>query len=202
MSDAVKPDYTAETGAMRSADVDHLDFASLPLLAFLGVMKIAGCGGAKYGRFNYALGMPVHKTINHAIVHVIRWLLGDRSEDHLSKAAWGLMVANQTATQHPGMADAHVLGKGATITAAMLTELANGKALRDKKRQAGEFEDLFNWTLGDMPEVQEILEQMDRDPRISKEFMTNAPMTPLAQAESERRLQEQIDRFNNRHMVR
>lgn len=162
MSDELK-DANFATGAVRSADVDHLDFASMPLAGLLGVMKIAGCGGEKYGRFNYAKGMPVHVTLNHVAVHLIRYLLGDRSEDHLSKVAWGAMVANQTAALQPELAEPHLLGEGATITPAMLAEMEVSKPARDAKRQAGEYEQLFAWTLADMPEIQVIITQRRKD---------------------------------------
>lgn len=150
-------DNVVESGAVRSADVDHLDFCSMPLLGLLGVLRIAGGGGIKYGRHNYNKGFPLHITLNHVAVHLIRYCLGDRSEDHLSKVAWGAMVANQTAILNPDLADAHLLGPGATITEALLAEMERGKAERDSKRQAGELEVLFHWVLGDMPEVQAIL---------------------------------------------
>lgn len=157
--DAPLADSNFATGAVRSADVEHLDFCSSPLLGFLGVLRVAGCGGTKYGRFNYHKGMPVHQTINHAIVHVIRWLLGDRTEPHLAKAAWGLMVADQTVALQPELCDPHVLGPGATVTPSVDAELERGKAERDARRQASEFEELFAWTLADMPEVQAIIRQ-------------------------------------------
>lgn len=152
-------DTNFATGAVRSADVSHLDFASLPLLGLLGVMRVAGAGGTKYGRFNYHRGMPVHETINHAVVHVVRWLLGDRTEPHLLKAAWGFMVAAQTDVLQPELSDPHVLGAGATVTPAMLEESERGADERTHRRQAGDFEELFNWDLCCMPEVQDILDQ-------------------------------------------
>jgi hypothetical protein len=162
MSDRDKADLkdaNFATGAVRSADVDHLDFASAPLLGLLGVLRVAGCGGTKYGRLNYMKGMPVHVTLNHVAVHLIKYLLGDRSEDHLSKVAWGAMVANQTAALQPELADPHLLGPGATVTPAVAAEMERGKAERDARRQAGEFEALFRWTLAEMPEFREILDR-------------------------------------------
>ncbi len=159
MSKQELKDANFGTGAVRSADVDHLDFSSLPLIGLLGVINVGGNGGIKYGRHNYAKGMPVHVTLNHVAIHLIRYLLGDRTEDHLSKVAWGAMVANQTAVLQPELADPYLLGPGASLTAALLAEMDAGKEERDRRRQAGEFESLFNWTLGDMPEVQEIIRQ-------------------------------------------
>lgn len=157
MSEANR-DANFSTGAVRSADVDGYDFASMPLLGLLGVLRIAGCGGTKYGRFNYMKGMPVHVTLNHVAIHLIKYLLGDRSEDHLSKVAWGAMVANQTAILQPELAEPHLLGPGATITEAILAELARGREERARKRASGEMDRLFEWTLADLAEVAQILE--------------------------------------------
>src|SRR6185437_12667462 len=129
-------DSVAATGAVRSADRDHMDFSSLPLLGLLGVIRVAGVGGVKYGRHNYNQGLPVHETLNHAAVHLILYLLGDRREDHLSKVAWNAMVANQTAILNPELAEPYLLGPGATLTPALLAELERGKTERDAKRQA------------------------------------------------------------------
>lgn len=151
-------DANFATGAVRSADCDELDFASAPLIGLLGVMKVAGSGGIKYGRFNYAQGIPVHVTLNHVAVHLIRYLLGDRSEDHLSKVAWGAMVANQTALLQPELATPFMLGPGATLSAELLATLADGKPERDRLRQAGAFEDLFrDGGLATIPQVVELL---------------------------------------------
>lgn len=152
-------DANFATGAVRSADVDEYDFASAPLVGLLGVLRVAGCGAPKYGRFNYHKGMPVHVTVNHAVVHVIRWLLGDRSEPHLLKAAWGLMVAAQTAVLQPELADPYLLGPGATLTPSVLSEMDKDKEERDRRRKEGEFEGLFDWDLADLPEVKSLIEK-------------------------------------------
>src|SRR5438552_3683984 len=96
MSDAIDPTASFGTGAIRSADADHLDFTSLPLIGLIGVAKTAAEGGTKYGRFNYMLGMPAHECVKHAIRHLIMFAAGDRSEPHLSHAAWNCMTAEQS----------------------------------------------------------------------------------------------------------
>lgn len=146
-----------ESGAVRSDDVGDFDFASAPLMGLLGVLKVAAGGGIKYGRHNYAKGMPVHVTLNHIAVHLIKYLLGDRTEDHLSKVAWGAMVANETALLKPELADPFLLGPGATLTAELVAEMDKDKAERDARREAGDFEELFDWTLGDIPIVQALI---------------------------------------------
>lgn len=50
-------------------------------------------GAVKYSAFNWEKGMPVHDILNHAIAHILDWLSGDRSEDHLGHCGWNLMAA-------------------------------------------------------------------------------------------------------------
>lgn len=151
------PDFVAATGAVRSADVDDCDFCSFPLLGLLAGIRVSGGGAAKYGRFNYLKGFPIHVTINHAVVHAIRWLLGDRSEPHLAKAMWGFALAAQTEILHPDQVAPHVLGPGATLSPELLAEMERGRPERDARRRAGEFEGLFRWAPADMPEAKEVL---------------------------------------------
>lgn len=212
MSEKIE-DHKMETGAVRSADVDGMDFCSLPLLGLLGVIKNGGSGGVKYGRFNYMLGMPIHETINHVVIHLIKWLLGDRKEDHLSKVAWGAMVANQTELLNPDMAEPHLLGPGAILTDALLAELERGKAERDQRRTNGEFEELFALTLADIPQVQAILaaRKPGRATKPISETLANvesssplstpdSPVRGCKAAESEAAFHERMDREHEEHL--
>lgn len=168
MSDKNLKDSNFASGAVRSADVEDMDFCSLPLLGLLGAIKNAGLGGIKYGRFNYMKGMPIHETLNHVAIHLIKYILGDRSEDHLSKVAWGAMVANQTALLNPETAEPHMLGPGATLGKALLEEMERGKEERDRRRQNGEFEEMFHIGLGDIQQVKDIL--AERKPKQKKSW--------------------------------
>lgn len=146
MSDAMQA-----TGAVRSTDANHLDFAALPLIGLIGVARTAAEGGAKYGRFNYMLGFPVHDLLNHAVRHIVMFLLGDRSEPHLEHAAWGLLAAIQQNTLDPGFSASHLLGPGVTLTDEARRHLAeNPPATRP---DTVEFQALGNWRLAELPEI-------------------------------------------------
>ena len=90
----VSPDgVTYQTGAVRSSDVEHLRY---DLISPLGLARVAAAcaeGAAKYGDHNWEKGMPVGDLLNHAIAHIYNFLAGDRSEDHLGHAAWGVLAA-------------------------------------------------------------------------------------------------------------
>lgn len=152
-------DNKMSTGAIRSSDVDHLDFTSMPLIGLLGVARTTFEGGTKYGRFNYMKGMPAHVCINHALVHLIRFAMGDRSQPHLEHAAWNCMAACQSVTLNPELNAPHLPGPGYTLTSAILDHLDAGNDERAEKRKSGEFDALGNWILTEMPEVAELLAQ-------------------------------------------
>jgi len=43
--------------------------------------------------------------LNHALRHVFLWLAGDKSEDHLAHAAWGLFSVMHFEESQPAMID-------------------------------------------------------------------------------------------------
>lgn len=149
----------AATGAVRSADADHMDFTSLPLIGLIGVARTAGEGATKYGRYNYMMGMPVHQYINHAFRHLVMNTLGDRSEPHLEHAAWNILAAIQSYTLDPELNAKHLLGPGATITPEMKADLDANRDDLAAKRKAGVFVKVGEWSLHKLAEIQTILGQ-------------------------------------------
>lgn len=82
------------TGAVRSALVERLD-----LVPFAGIRRVGlamAHGAEKYGEKNWEKGFPIESILNHALVHIYRYLSGDRSEDHLGHAAANLLMACHT----------------------------------------------------------------------------------------------------------
>ena len=152
-------DSKQTTWAVRSADANHLDFASLPLIGLIGVARTAAEGAAKYGRFNYMLGFPVHDLLNHAIRHIVMFLLGDRSEPHLEHAAWGLLAAIQQNTLDPELSAPHLLGPGASLTEAVRKVLADNAPALAAQRRAGVFDELSRWQIADLKEIRTLLAQ-------------------------------------------
>lgn len=146
-------------GAVRSSDVNHLDFTSIPLIGLIAVAKTAAEGAQKYGRLNYMQGFPQHDILNHAIAHVVMYLLGDRSEPHLSHAAWGLMAAIQSEVLDYELSQPHMLGPGATLTPEVQGHLDANKDRLAALRQAGEFAGNGNWSIWELPEIQRLLSQ-------------------------------------------
>lgn len=83
----------ASTGAVRSTDAMSTRY---DLISPIGLRRLAETyaeGAKKYGDCNWELGFPVGDIFNHLQRHINEFLSGDRSEDHLAHAAWGLFAA-------------------------------------------------------------------------------------------------------------
>jgi hypothetical protein len=81
------------TGAVRSSDAEATRYDLISPIGLEAVARTCAEGAAKYSDYNWEHGMPVHDLLNHALRHIYRYLAGDRSEDHLPHAAWGLLAA-------------------------------------------------------------------------------------------------------------
>ena len=65
------------------------------LITPVGLRRLAetyGEGALKYGDRNWEKGIPNDNLLNHLIAHINQYMAGDRSEDHLAHAAWGLFA--------------------------------------------------------------------------------------------------------------
>jgi len=152
---AMNKDSDFGTGAVRSADTNHLDYTSLPLIGLIAVARTAAEGAAKYGRLNYMQGIPVHDLVNHSINHIVQFLLGDRTVPHLEHACWGVMAAIQSYVLDPDLSRPHLLGPGATLSPDNRGFLARHSAKLKAARDARTEQD--NWDITELPEVANIL---------------------------------------------
>lgn len=80
-----------ESGAVRSAEVEHLAYNLICPAAILKLAKVLSEGKRKYGEDNWAKGMPVNDVLNHVIGHLTSLQRGDISEDHIGHAFCNLM---------------------------------------------------------------------------------------------------------------
>lgn len=82
-----------DTGAVRSTDANNERWDLVSPIGLRRVAETSAEGAKKYSDFNWERGMPIGDLLNHAIRHQYLYLSGDRSEDHLAHAAWGLFAA-------------------------------------------------------------------------------------------------------------
>lgn len=92
-----------ESGAVRSGDAADVRYDLISPIGLRRVAKTCKEGEEKYSAFNWEKGMPIWSLLNHAIRHIFAYLAGDRTEDHLGHAAWGLLAACHSEEKWPHM---------------------------------------------------------------------------------------------------
>ena len=74
-------------------------------ISFIGLKRLAQrCeyGGRKYGvSDNYKAGLPTLDSWNSAFRHLIAYIEGDNSEDHLAACAWNCFAIMECEVNHP-----------------------------------------------------------------------------------------------------
>ena len=100
------------TGAERSSDAEATRYDLISPIGLEAVARTCAEGAAKYGDWNWEAGMPASDLLNHALRHIYKYLAGDRSEDHLPHAAWGLLAAIHSEALWPHLNDGTLRGPG------------------------------------------------------------------------------------------
>ena len=78
------------SGAVRSADCESVRYDLIHPVLMERLAAVCAEGAVKYGDYNWELGMDAMTLLNHALRHQYRFLGGDREEDHLGHALWGV----------------------------------------------------------------------------------------------------------------
>jgi len=78
-----------KTGATRSTDVIGLAFHLISAWGLRRLAKRYALGAGVHGERNWESGIPVSDTINHMMEHLLLYLQGDRTDDHMAAVAWG-----------------------------------------------------------------------------------------------------------------
>lgn len=78
------------TGAIRGSDHADCFLHLIPPEALYAYGRAFAEGAKKYGTHNWLNGIPFSSLMNHAQHHLLAYLSGDRSEDHLGHAMWNI----------------------------------------------------------------------------------------------------------------
>lgn len=97
--------WTSATGAVRSKESDGYRYDLIPQHGLQRVAATCDEGAKKYAPHNYKKGFPYSVMVNHALIHLAKYLLGDRSEDHLAHACWNLLALMDFEAIKPDMND-------------------------------------------------------------------------------------------------
>jgi hypothetical protein len=96
---------TFPTGAVRSNDAASVRFDLITPIGLRRLAETCAEGAKKYGPYNWERGIPASEMLNHAIRHIYLYLQGDRADDHLAHAAWGLLGVAHFEEALPKMID-------------------------------------------------------------------------------------------------
>ena len=81
-----------ESGALREPQEGKGRF---DLITPYGLMRLARwyeLGAKKYTDRNWEKGMPWSRYVDSAFRHLVKYMMGDRSEDHLAAVAWNVFA--------------------------------------------------------------------------------------------------------------
>lgn len=93
------------SGALREDKTGKGRCDLLPASALLRLSKHCEIGAINHGERNWEKGLPMHSFIDSAIRHLLKYLDGQRDEDHLCAAAWNCLAAMWTEEHKPEMQD-------------------------------------------------------------------------------------------------
>ena len=85
-----------DTGAVRDAQEGKGRMDLLPMRAIFAVAKIFETGAKKYDANNWRKGIPLSRYADSGMRHTMKYMRGDKDEDHLSQAIWNLMCLSET----------------------------------------------------------------------------------------------------------
>jgi hypothetical protein len=78
------------SGATRSRDVENIAWHLMPYVALRRIARRYGEGAKTHGKRNWEGGVPASDTFDHIQEHLYKWASGDRNDDHLAAAGWGI----------------------------------------------------------------------------------------------------------------
>ena len=96
---------TFESGAQREALEHAFRFDLISPFALDRLAQTYAEGAMKYDDHNWRKGMPFSSLLNHLLYHINLYSQGDRSEDHLAHAAWGLFAMMEFEVTDPAQND-------------------------------------------------------------------------------------------------
>ena len=76
------------TGSRRDSRVGKGRYDLISPLALRRLALVYERGAKKYGDHNWVKGQPVGRYVDSALRHILQYLEGDRTEDHIAQAAW------------------------------------------------------------------------------------------------------------------
>ena len=93
------------TGAVRDMHEGKGRMDLLPMTAIIELSKHCEAGAMKYGEHNVDKGIPQHSLCDSAMRHLVKYMRGDKDENHLVAALWNLAWAVEQEVNKPELND-------------------------------------------------------------------------------------------------
>ena len=94
-----------ETGAVRDVAEGKGRCDLLPASSLLRLAKHYENGAKKYDDRNWEVGIPISCMIDSGLRHLLKYMDGQRDEDHLAAAAWNILGAMWMEDKKPELQD-------------------------------------------------------------------------------------------------
>lgn len=94
-----------DSGAVRDMHEGKGRCDLLPMCVILRLARHYEAGCQKYGDRNWEKGIPCHSFADSAIRHILKYMDGQKDEDHLIAAIWNLCGLAWTEEKHPELMD-------------------------------------------------------------------------------------------------
>lgn len=78
------------TGSLRDTDDGKPDYSLISTHGLTRLAHLMTRGAKKYGKHNWAKGQPVSRFLASAFRHLMQYMMGDRTEDHLAAVAFNV----------------------------------------------------------------------------------------------------------------
>lgn len=83
---------TFDTGSVRDAATGKGRYDLVTPIALMRLAKLYERGAVKYASRNWEKGQPLSETLDCAMRHIQKHMMGYRDEDHLAAAAWNVFA--------------------------------------------------------------------------------------------------------------
>lgn len=94
-----------DSGAVRDMHAGKGRFDLLPMCVLLRLARHYENGCRKYGDRNWEKGIPCHSFADSALRHLVKYMDGQRDEDHLIAAIWNLCGLAWNEEKRPDLMD-------------------------------------------------------------------------------------------------
>lgn len=96
---------TYPSGATRSNDTARLRYDLCSPIALEAYAERMALGAQVHGDRNWEKGLPASACVRHLLRHLVKWMAGDRTDDHLAAVLWNAAALVHIERSQPDLID-------------------------------------------------------------------------------------------------